>query len=459
MKLSHYTLFVNDYPEAGKHIAYNTRTQGLVVIGGQIRSLLNEMPLSVNAVSSEVRPILLKLEEMGLTVRDDADELDIVRDWFEAIRYNSKKLEAYILTSYYCNFACPYCFEGKVKEQQKFLKKEKAAEIIQWLKNKAMEVNPEEVEIVFYGGEPLLNIPVLEYIAEEMHHWLAETPWKFHFNIITNGALVSSELVDRLNPFGLKSLRITIDGDREYHDQYRPFLSGKGTFDVIMANIKAVAHKTKVVIAGNFNANNYESLYRLLDYFEAEGLKEKLAMVDFKPITERRDPVVSGTVTHPTYQCDTTHAEKMLTLKKELMRRGFATSKALDAGGICHFKAAEHQVIIDTDGVIFKCPAMVGRMDKSCGNVSDLKLSERYQEFMTFDLVEWKGKCRDCQYLPFCAGGCNYHAELQTGSYKNVFCEREFFDKTIHEFIKIKYQQLVAKAATQKNQAQKVSVS
>ena len=47
--------------------------------------------------------------------------------------------------------------------------------------------------------------------------------------------------------------------------------------------------------------------------------------------------------------------------------------------------------------------------------------------------------------LPFCAGGCNYHAELETGSYKNIFCEKEFFDKTIHDYIKIKYQQLMAK--------------
>ena len=452
MKLSRYTIFVDDYPDAGKHLAYNTRTQGLVVINQTIRSLLEEMPLSITAVSNEVSPILLKLEEMGLTVRDDADELSIVRDWFETIRYNSKKLEAYILTSYYCNFACPYCFEGKVKEQKKFLKKEKADEIIQWLKNKAMEVNPEKVEIVFYGGEPLLNIPILEYIAEELHNWFRQTQWEFHFSMITNGALVSEELVDRLNQWGLKSIRITIDGDKEYHDKYRPFINGKGTFDLIMSNIKAVAHKTKIVLAGNFNTNSYESLYRLLDYLEAEGLKEKIAMIDFKPITERRDPIVQGAATTPTYQCDVGHAEKMVTLKKELLRRGFATSKALDGGGICHFKAAEHQVIIDTDGVIFKCPAMVGHMDKSCGNVSDLKLNERYKDFMSFDLVEWKGKCQDCRYLPFCAGGCNYHAELQTGSYKNIFCERDFFDKTIHDFIKIKYQQLVAKSAAQKEE-------
>ena len=287
----------------------------------------------------------------------------------------------------------------------------------------------------------------MEFIAEELHNYFKETPWKFDFSIITNGALVSEPLVDRLNQWGLKSVRITIDGDKEFHDQFRPFLSGKGTFDLIMRNIKAVAHKTKIVLAGNFNSKNYASIYALLDYFEKEGLKEKIALIDFKPVTETREQVASNSVTAPSYSCDPGHAEKMVEIKKELIRRGFKTSKALDGAGICHFKAGQHEVVIDADGLIFKCPAMVGQPDKAVGNVNDQKLGSRYDEFMTFDLVEWKGKCQDCQYLPFCAGGCNYHAELQTGSYKNVFCERDFFDKTIHEFIKIKYQQLMAKKA------------
>ncbi len=450
MKLSRYTILVDDYPEPGKHLAYNTRTQGLVTINQEIRSLLEELPIAAPSIREEARPVLARLEEMGLTVRDDADELDIVRNWFQTIRYNSKKLEAYILTTYYCNFACPYCFEGKEKEK-KYLKKEKAEEIIQWLKNKAMEVNPEEVEIVFFGGEPLLNIPMVEFIAEELHKWLSTTPWHFEFSIITNGALVSEALVDRLNPLGLKSIRITLDGDKEFHDQYRPFLSGKGTFDLIMRNIKAVAHKTRVVLAGNFNTSNYESIYTLLDYFEAEGLKEKIAMIDFKPITETREQVSSNSITASSYSCDPGHAQKMVDLKKELIRRGFNTAKALNGGGICHFKAADHQVIIDTDGLIFKCPAMVGQASKSVGTVADTQLSDRYKEFMSFDLVEWKGKCQDCRYLPFCAGGCNYPAELQTGSYKNIFCEKDFFDKTIHDYIKIKYQQILAKKASQKS--------
>ena len=121
MKLSRYTLFVDDYPEIGKYLAYNTRTQGLVVLNRQLHSLLRSPSLAMETMDAETRPVMLQLQDLGLTVPDEADELDIVREWFEKIRYNSKKFEAYILTSYFCNFACPYCFEGKVKERQKYL--------------------------------------------------------------------------------------------------------------------------------------------------------------------------------------------------------------------------------------------------------------------------------------------------------------------------------------------------
>lgn len=455
MKLSRYTLFVSNYPVTGKHVAYNTRTQGLITISDALHEKLKKLPFDTSREDPESQAVLNKLQSMGITAPDEADELDIVRDWFEKIRYNSKELEAYILTTYFCNFACPYCFEGKVKEQKKYMSKEKADEAIRWLKHKALEVNPEKVKIVFYGGEPLMNAEILEYIAKELHDWLATTPWKFSFSMITNGALVTEDLVDRLNPLGLEHIRITLDGDKEEHDKYRPYIGGRGTFDVIMRNIVAVADKTKVVLAGNFNANNYESLYQLMDRLEDLGLRQKIAMIDFKPITERRDPVDKNSETASTFACDPGHGDKMVILKRELMRRGFKTSRSLEGGGICHFKAASHQVIIDTDGYIFKCPAMVGHYDKTVGNVADEKFTERYDDFMGFDLADYKGKCGTCEYLPFCAGGCNYHAELETGSYKNVFCEKEFFDKTIDDFIKMKYDQLVHK---KKQEAAKSSV-
>ena len=376
MKLSRYTLFVDNYPELNQHLVYNTKSQGMLKIGNELRLILAQKDIAVEKLDIETQTVLHRLEQMGIVIPDEADEMQLVRNWFETIKYNSKKLEVYVLTTYFCNFACGYCFEGTIKEQKKFLTKEKANEILNWVKNKAEKVRPESIELVFYGGEPLMNIPMVEYMAKEMHEWCKPTPFHFEFSMVTNGALATEDLIDRLNLVGLKYIRVTLDGDQENHDQFRPYISGKGTFDVIMNNIKAVASKTKVALLGNFNEHSYESLYRLMDYLEAEGLKEQIIMLDFKPITERREPIPEDSVTKPSYSEDAHHSKKMLALKKELIRRGFPTAKALDGTGICHLKAGDHQTIIDTDGKIYKCPAMVGQADKVCGDVSEPELNE-----------------------------------------------------------------------------------
>ena len=71
-------------------------------------------------------------------------------------------------------------------------------------------------------------------------------------NIITNGLLLTREVVDRLKPFGLNGVKITLDGDRATHDRMRPLRGGQGTFDRIIENIRAVADGA-ISIGGNFD--------------------------------------------------------------------------------------------------------------------------------------------------------------------------------------------------------------
>ena len=53
--------------------------------------------------------------------------------------------------------------------------------------------------------------------------------------------LLTEEVVDRLLPFGLKGVKITLDGDRETHNRMRPLRGGQGTFDRIIENMRRVA--------------------------------------------------------------------------------------------------------------------------------------------------------------------------------------------------------------------------
>ena len=114
-------------------------------------------------------------------------------------------------------------------------------------------------------------------------------------NVITNGLLLTPEIVDRLNRYGLNGIKITLDGDRDAHNRSRPLRGGQGTFDRIVNNVRQVAHKTRIAIGGNFEMETAESYPALLDFLKEQDFADQLSKVAFKPvIRERKEPAAAA---------------------------------------------------------------------------------------------------------------------------------------------------------------------
>src|SRR3954464_3361340 len=88
-------------------------------------------------------------------------------------------------------------------------------------------------------------------------------------SIITNGLLLTSDVVDRMLPYGLNGIKITLDGDKDTHNRMRPLRGGQGTFDRIIDNIRKVAGRCPIAIGGNFDESSVESYPALLDFLSA----------------------------------------------------------------------------------------------------------------------------------------------------------------------------------------------
>src|SRR5437879_5790191 len=116
-------------------------------------------------------------------------------------------------------------------------------------------------------------------------------------NIITNGLLLTPDIVDRLKPYGLKGVKITLDGDRDTHNRMRPLRGGQGTFDRIVENVRRVAGKVSIAIGGNFDESSVDSYPALLDFLEEQDFADKLVKVNFKPIVRTGPPVPKGVLT------------------------------------------------------------------------------------------------------------------------------------------------------------------
>ncbi len=195
-----------------------------------------------------------------------------------------------VLTTLQCNFACDYCFQGDHGDYNKHADRmslDDSARLADWIEQRLDELKPKRLTITFFGGEPLLNIPVVYDQAERAFAACQKRGVTLALGIITNGLLLTEELVDRLLPYGLGYVKVTLDGDRDTHNRMRPLRGGQGTFDRIIENVRKVAGKVRIAVGGNFDADSVESYPALLDFLKEQDFADKLAKVAFKPVVAR----------------------------------------------------------------------------------------------------------------------------------------------------------------------------
>lgn len=141
-----------------------------------------------------------------------------------------------------CNLRCGYCVYGGNYKNRTHSPKKMDFELAKQAIDFGMERSQESPNFVvsFYGGEPLLAFDLIKQcVAYTKENLQGKEP---HFNMTTNGTLLNDEIMDFLveNKF---QLLISLDGDKESHDANRVFASGKGSFDVIMQNVRKLKEK------------------------------------------------------------------------------------------------------------------------------------------------------------------------------------------------------------------------
>lgn len=369
------------------------------------------------------------LGRLGVLVPDSAAEQEEMRTIFESVNSERRPFTLLVTLTLECNLACPYCFEDPFRGR--FRMSAETADLLVERVRERMAAG-QDIMIDFYGGEALMALPLLTDIAERVSKAARGLGVKFGFTIITNGTLLSRERIAPLLPLGLESIRVTVDGPPDVHDRQRPFVSGRGSFDAIMAGLAELRGVIRLDLVGNYTPENYRRFPELLDHLLTDGFTPfMIGLVAFFAVMPKADGSVPGDFANACACSDEPwQIEAGLYLRGEILGRGFNTPRLRMAGCMVEFA---DDLVVGYDGGYYKCPAFMGDESLRAGSLAE-GIGD-YRESHNLDL--WKtDECLDCAYLPLCFGGCRFFRKLKTGAIDGVECRRAYLDAALERIVR-----------------------
>ena len=452
----------------------NTLTDAQIIVPPEVVSLLDSVegrtrPGSTAAFDADERDALATLTELGFLVDSHDADRRALDAYFDTVRHDTSQLRLTVLTTLQCNFACGYCFQGDHDDHNRHAHKmslDTAREVVEHAARQMDEIHPERLSLTFFGGEPLLNLPVVYYLAEHVHAAATARGVRLSFSIITNGLLLTPAVIDRLTPYGPVAVKVTLDGDQAAHDRKRPLRGGQGTFDKIIANIRAVAGSCTISLGGNFDDENADSYPALLDFLAEQDFASKIAKVNFKPVMGGATAVPAAAPGRPSpltgiipltpvatdgaplggtcmtvtgaggtqkaaSACDTCHFvdETMGFLRDETRKRGFPTIDGVHMGP-CEIHR-KHAHTIGPDGATYACPGFTGEATFATGHISAAQTPIQAKAADRFDRIGAWRQCGDCSFIPVCAGGCSVASHAELGDLDTPACHRHSLESAL----------------------------
>jgi len=348
-----------------------------------------------------------------------------------------------------CNLMCRYCYaqQGTYGEidGKKYMTMETYKKSMEFMLTKF----PEGVDRVqFFGGEPLLNVPLIKEACAWTIHLFKEKQLKPpHFTIVTNGTIITEEIIDLFNTYEF-FVTISLDGNKEINDLNRIYKGNQGSvFDKIKENILKLNKKRKFNLGieatvDKANIEQYKTNNRLIDieeilslqpdslhivptYWENEESDKEMSMqhqIDEESFIEYFDSV-SDMLFKKTIQAETQLTATLSFLNK--IQSNSLKTKFCNAGST--------DFAVNVEGDIYPCFVFTGIEEFKFGNVYDQKnMLNNPLENITFDDME---ECGDCwaSGLCNCCIGLNYFTtgDLRKPSKSACICQKTLLKRTI----------------------------
>lgn len=368
--------------------------------------------------------VLEALEEIQYLI--DAEELlttDQYHDYVVDFKKRKTVVKALCLhIAHDCNLACQYCFaeEGEYHGRRALMSFEVGKKALDFLI--ANSGNRRNLEVDFFGGEPLMNWEVVKQLVEYGRSKEKEYNKNFRFTMTTNGVLLNDEIMEYCNR-EMSNVVLSLDGRKEVNDKMRPFRGGKGSYDLIVPKFQKFAEMRgdkDYYVRGTFTRHNLDFSKDVMEFADLGFRSMSIEPVVAAP--EEEYAIREEDLPQIMEEYDRL-AEEYLKRKKEGrgfnffhfnidLNQGPCVAKRLSGCG-----SGTEYLAVTPWGDLYPCHQFVGQEEFLLGNVDTGVTNERIRDEFKLCNVYAKDKCRDCFARFYCSGGCaansyNFHGSI-----------------------------------------------
>ena len=340
---------------------------------------------------------------------------------------NSKVIKALCLhVAHTCNLNCSYCFasQGKYQGDRAMMSFEVGKQAFDFLiANSGTRRN---LEVDFFGGEPLMNWDVVKQLVAYARSVEKEHNKNFRFTLTTNGVLIDDEVIDFLNK-EMSNVVLSLDGRREVNDHFRRDYAGNGSYDKIVPKFQKLVQAREgknYYVRGTFTHNNVDftnDLFHMADLGFTELSMEPVVCPPDDPyaLTEEDMPKI--------FEQYEILAKEMLKRKKEGRPFTFYHYMLDLKNGPCIYKritgcgSGTEYMAVTPWGELFPCHQFVGDPKYSLGNIYDGVTNTEIQDGFRSCNAYAREECKDCWARLYCSGGCAANSYHATGSITGVY--------------------------------------
>lgn len=406
------------FPRPGGAVLFGVEQASLFAIDHRSRDVLDRWrsrdPILLQNAPAGDRELLDGFREAGILVPRDSKG---PRPWRIPDPADVPLATLVIEVAQDCNMGCTYCYAagGTYGGEPKLLEPGLARRAARYLVAASGDRN--ELTLVLFGGEPLLNLPALRAAVEEAETLAQDTGKRLSVCVTTNGTLLNADTVSFFHQHRV-GVSVSLDGPPDLHDANRPYRNGKGTYATIEEGLRLLLQGSPRPVAARVTLvpSQWSRMPEVFHHVMGLGFHE-VGIAPASPVSEELLP--------------TREQEEDLFEGVSILARRFVEEaeqgRILPFSNLIDLLARLHTgqvkgapcgaglgyLALDADGRFFVCHRLAGEEAFCVGDLESGPRPGAVRACLNSALAPRTEACSACWARALCCGGCHYENHLR----------------------------------------------